>query len=95
MTRTPIMGEYNTTRGTNKLTPLEISSFNLDESKFMTSVNGMDPVEVNSTALHLPPQVGLNKLVESDKVSNSISLQYLNEFILDVLYKLHRKVRKK
>ena len=50
----------------------------------MTSLNGMDPVEVISSDLHLPPQVGFKHVGESDKVSKSISWQYLTEFILDV-----------
>ena len=50
----------------------------------MTSVNGMDPVEVISSALHLPPQVGINHVGENDKVRKSISWQYLTEFILYV-----------
>ena len=50
-----------------------------------TSVNGMDPVEAISSALHLPPETGINQVGESDKVSNSISWKYLTEFILDVI----------
>ena len=51
----------------------------------MYSVNGMDSVETISSALHLPPEVGINQVGESDSSGNSISLQYLTEFILDVI----------
>ena len=51
----------------------------------MPSVKVMDPVEASSSALHLLPEVGINHQGESDKVRNSISWQYLTEFILDVI----------
>ena len=36
-------------------------------------MKAMDSVEVSSAALYLPPEVGINQVGESDKVSNSIS----------------------
>ena len=50
----------------------------------MHSVKDMNPVELSSAALNFSTEVGINQVGESDKVGNSISLQYLTEFILDV-----------
>ena len=61
------------------------SSINLDESSSRTSVKVMDPEEASLSALQLPPEVGINEVCESDKVSNSRSWQYLTIFILDVI----------
>ena len=73
MTHTPRLGDYHPTRGTKRLDQTNSSDVNLDESSSMTSVKGMDPVEANLSALHLPPEVGINRVVESDKVGNSSS----------------------
>ena len=51
----------------------------------MTSLKGMDPYEASSTALNLPPEEWINQVGDSDKVRNSISWQYLTEFMLDVI----------
>ena len=51
----------------------------------MTIVKVMDPVDSSSVAIHLPPEVGINQVVESDKVRNSTRWQYLTEFILYVI----------
>ena len=51
----------------------------------MTSVNGMDPLDAISSALHIPPEVGINQVGESNSSGNSISWHYLTEFILDVI----------
>ena len=85
LTHTPRLGEYQPKRVPNRLDQTNSSAVNLDESSSMTSVKGMDPVEASSSALHLPPYVGINRVVESDKVSNSSSWKYLTEFILDMI----------
>ena len=45
----------------------------------------MDPEESSSESFHLPPELGINPVGESEKVRNSISCQYLTEYILDVI----------
>ena len=85
MTHTPRLGEYQPKRVPDSLDQTNSSAVNIDESSSMTSVKGMDPVEASSSALHLPPYVGINRVVESDKVSNSSSWKYLTEFILDMI----------
>ena len=85
MTHTPRLGEYYPTRGPKRLDQTNSSDVNLYESSSMTSVKGMDPVEANLSALHIPPEVGINQVVEIDKVRNSSSWKYLTEFILDMI----------
>ena len=51
----------------------------------MSSVKVMDKLEASLEDIHLPPEVGINQVVESDKVRNSTRWQYLTEFILDVI----------
>ena len=79
------MGQYQPTRVPKRLIQPNSSSVNLDESSYRPSVKGMDPVESSSASLHLPPEVGINQVGESDNVSNSRSWQYLTELILDVI----------
>ena len=45
----------------------------------------MYPEESSSESFHLPPEVGINQVGESEKVRNSSSWQYLNEFVLYVI----------
>ena len=45
----------------------------------------MDPEEASSAALNLHPEDDINQVVESAKVRNSRSWQYLTEFMLDVI----------
>ena len=51
----------------------------------MPIVKEIYTVEASSASLHLPPEVGINRVGESDKVENSISWKYLTEIILDVM----------
>ena len=51
----------------------------------MPSVKVMDIVDAISAAPNLPPEVDINQVGETDKVSNSRSYKYLTEFILDVI----------
>ena len=71
--------------GTNRLTQPEISAVNRDELSSMPSVKGLDKIEASSAALHIPPEVGINKVGESNNFINSISWKYLTKFILDVI----------
>ena len=71
--------------GPKRLTQPEISAINLDESSSIPSVKLMDTVEAISEDIHLPPELGINQVGESEKVRNSISCQYLTEYILDVI----------
>ena len=43
----------------------------------MPSVEVMNPLEASSSALHLPPGVGINQVIESEKVINSSKWKYL------------------
>ena len=63
------MGEYHPTRGPKRLTQPDSSAVNIDESSSMPGVEGVDPVEASSAALHLPPEVGINQVSESEKLS--------------------------
>ena len=51
----------------------DISEVMLDKSSSMPSVKGMDPDEASAAALCLTPELGINQVSESDKVSNSRS----------------------
>ena len=73
---TPRLGESHPIRGSKRLDQPKISDVNLYESSSMASVKGMDPVEASSEALSFPPEVGINQVGESDKVSSSSSCQY-------------------
>ena len=71
MTRTPILGESQSTRVPNRLAKPSISDVNLDQYSSMPSMKGMDTVEASSEYILLPTEVGINQVGESDKVSNS------------------------
>ena len=64
-TRTPRLRDSHTIMGTKRLTQPDISAVNLDKSSSMTGGKGMDPVEVSSAALHLPPEVGIKQVGKS------------------------------
>ena len=83
MTCTPRLGEYQTTRGPRKATKPEILDVNLDESSYMLSVKGMYSGEAGSLDLHLRIEGGNNQVVESAKVNNSNTWNYLIELMLD------------
>ena len=55
------------------------------ESSSIPSVKVMDLVEAISADLHLPLELGINQVGEIEKFRNSISCQYLTEYILDVI----------
>ena len=61
------------------------SAVNIDKSKSMPSVKGMDPDEASLVALCLPPEEGISQVGETEKVIDSISSQYLTELMLDVI----------
>ena len=67
------MGESNTTRGPRRLDQPDRSAVNIYKSSSMLSVKGMNPNEASSAALPLPPELGINQVGKSDKVSNSRS----------------------
>ena len=69
---------------TKRLNQLKISAFDLDESSFITSVKGLDPVEASSSDIHLTSEEGINQVGESAKVINPTSCKYLTKFLLDV-----------
>ena len=79
------MGEFQTTRGPKRLDQPKISAVNIYEYSSRTSAKGMDLVEAISADLHLPPELGIKQVGESDKVRKSISWKYLTEFILYVI----------
>ena len=85
LTHTPRLGESHTTRVTKRLTQPKISAVNLDESSSIPNVKGMDPDGASSTDIHLPPEEGINQVVDSAKVRNYRSCKYLTEFMLDVI----------
>ena len=51
----------------------------------MPSVKGIDPLEASSEDIHLPPEVVINQVSESEKVINSRSWKYLNYIFLGVI----------
>ena len=67
------LGESQNTRLPKRLAQPDISVVNIDESSFIPSVKGVDPVEASSEALRLPPLLVINHLGESDKLGKYIS----------------------
>ena len=51
----------------------------------MSIVKDMNPYEKSSADLHVPPEEGVKQVVNSYKVSNSRSWQYLTELMLEVI----------
>ena len=85
MTHTQRQEESHTRRGNKRLAQPDSLAVNIDESSPIPSVKGMDTDEASSAALNLPPEEGITKLGDSDKVRNSSSWQYLTEFMLDII----------
>ena len=73
LTHTPRLRYYHPTRLPQTLTQPYSSASNIGESSYTNSVKGMYTMEKISEYLHLPPEVGINQVSESDKVRNSIS----------------------
>ena len=48
----------------------------------MPSVKVMDPLEASSSALHLPPEEGINQVIKSEKVINPSKWKYLTKLFL-------------
>ena len=87
MTFTPILGEYQPTKGIKKATKSERSDLNLDESSSILSVKGIYSVEAVSVGIKLPPSERNSQLGDSDNARNSNIWQYLTELMLDGIRK--------
>ena len=55
-----MMGDYQPTRGPNRLAQPRSADNNIYESSSMPIVKGMDQDETISEALHRPPEEGIN-----------------------------------
>ena len=87
MTFTPILGEYQPTKGIKKATKSERSDLNLDESSSILSVKVIYSVEAVSAGIKLPPAERNSQLGDSDNARNSNIWQYLTELMLDGIRK--------
>ena len=94
MTFTPILGEYQPTKGIKKATKSERSDLNLDESSSILSVKGIYSVEAVSVGIKLPPLERNSQLGDSDNARNSNIWQYLTELMLDGIRKLENGNKK-